>query len=162
MWPYFDHVVQMLQEIPAYSNLNGPQLFAAVFNRPKYIWMRRRNRVQQAVSWAIAEQTRVWIQKMGEKPRLGARPRFDFDVIDDLYNLIVAYEAGWANYFRENHIEPLILFYEDVVASNSDARSREKQVPDGATRNPPWRNMNATASSTSRSKNRTPRICCDG
>ena len=109
MWPYFDHVVQMLQEIPAYSNLNGPQLFAAVFNRPKYIWMRRRNRVQQAVSWAIAEQTRVWIQKMGEKPRLGARPRFDFDVIHHLYNLIVASEAGWANYFRENHIEPLVL-----------------------------------------------------
>ena len=121
MWSYFDHVVQMLQEIPAYSNLNGPQLFAAVFNRPKYIWMRRRNRVQQAVSWAIADQTGVWIQKMGEKPRLGARPRFDFDVIDDLYNLIVAYEAGWANYFRENHIEPLILFYEDVVASTRDA-----------------------------------------
>jgi LPS sulfotransferase NodH len=54
MWVYFDRVVQMLQEIPAYKNFNESQLLAAVFNRPKYIWMRRRNRVQQAVSWAIA------------------------------------------------------------------------------------------------------------
>jgi LPS sulfotransferase NodH len=124
MWPYFDCVVQMLQEIPAYRNLNAPQLFAAVFNRPKYIWLRRRNRVQQAVSWAIAEQTGVWIQKAGEKLQMGATPRFDFDVIDHLYNLVVASEAGWANYFRESHIEPLVLFYEDVVASNRDAVRR--------------------------------------
>ena len=36
----------------------------------------------------------------------------------------MAYEAGWANYFRENHIEPLVLFYEDVVASTRDAVQR--------------------------------------
>ncbi len=124
MWTYFDRVVQMLQEIPAYRNLNGPQLLAAVFNRPKYIWMRRRNHVQQAVSWAIALQTGVWAKKTGEKLQSGTRPRFDFDAIDDLYNRIVANEAGWANYFRENHIEPLVLFYEDVVASNRDAAER--------------------------------------
>jgi hypothetical protein len=47
MWTYFDRLVQMLQEIPAYKNFNESQLLAAVFNRPKYIWMRRRNRVEQ-------------------------------------------------------------------------------------------------------------------
>jgi trehalose 2-sulfotransferase len=124
MWTYFDRVVQMLQEIPAYSNLDAPQLFAEVFNRPKYIWLRRRNRVQQAVSWAIAEQTGLWIQRVGEKLQLGAKPRFDFNVIDGLYNLIAANEADWANYFGENHIEPLVLFYEDVVASNRDTAGR--------------------------------------
>ena len=124
MWAYFDRVVQMLQEIPAYKNFNESQLLAAVFNRPKYIWMRRGNRVQQAVSWAIALQTGVWAQKTGEKSQMRAIPRFDFNVIDDLYNRIVAGEAGWANYFHKSQIDPLVLFYEDVVASNRDAARR--------------------------------------
>jgi LPS sulfotransferase NodH len=124
MWVYFDRVVQMLQEIPAYKNFNESQLLAAVFNRPKYIWMRRRNRVQQAVSWAIALQTGVWAQKKGDEPQLRAVPRFDFNVIDDLYNRIVDGEVGWTNYFHENQIDPLVLFYEDVVASNLDAARR--------------------------------------
>ena len=124
MWSYFDRVLQMLQEIPAYKNLTGPQLLAAVFHQPKYIWMRRRNRVQQAVSWAIACQTGVWAQNTGEKPQPHATLRFNFNVIDAWYKRVVAHEEGWANYFRENHIEPLVLFYEDVVASNRDAAGR--------------------------------------
>ena len=42
---------------------------------------------------------------------------------------------------------------------DSSSRNRAKQVPDGATRNPPCRDINATASSTSPLKNRMPRIC---
>ena len=124
MWSYFDRVLQMLQEIPASKNLTGPQLFAAVFHQPKYIWMRRRNRIQQAVSWAIACQTGAWTQKTGEKLQPHAIPRFDFKVVDAWYDRVVAHEAGWANYFRENQIEPLVLFYEDVVASNRAAAGR--------------------------------------
>ncbi len=36
----------------------------------------------------------------------------------------MAHEAGWTNYFRESQIEPLVLFYEDVVASNRAAAGR--------------------------------------
>jgi len=121
MWSYFERMLRMLQEIPAYRNLNEAQLLAAVFQSPKYIWMRRRNRVEQAVSWAMACQTGVWAQKAGEKPQLRAIPKFDFKVIDEWCNRIAAHEAGWTNYFRENEIEPLVLFYEDVVASHRAA-----------------------------------------
>ncbi len=54
MWSYLDRMLQLLQDIPAYRNLAGSRLLAAVFHDPKYIWMRRRNRVEQAVSWAMA------------------------------------------------------------------------------------------------------------
>jgi LPS sulfotransferase NodH len=124
MWSYFDRAMQMLQEIPGNEHLNGSQLLAAVFNQPKYIWMRRRDRVQQAVSWAIASQTNLWSQKMGETPQPRAVPQFDFNLIDERYNGIVADELSWENYFRENHLDPLILFYEDVIASNRDAATR--------------------------------------
>jgi LPS sulfotransferase NodH len=124
MWSYFDRMLQMLQEIPPYKNLQGAQLLAAVFHRPKYIWMRRRNRVEQAVSWAMACHRGVWVQKTGKKHQTRAMPHFNFKVIDAWCNRIAAHEAGWANYFRENQIDPLVLFYEDVVASNRDAAER--------------------------------------
>jgi trehalose 2-sulfotransferase len=124
MWSYFDRMLQMLQEIPAYKNLNGAQLLAAVFNNPKYIWMRRRNHIEQAVSWAMACQTGVWTQKAEEKLQLHATPKFDFKVIDEWCKRIAAHDEGWANYFGKNQIEPLILFYEDVAASRRAAAER--------------------------------------
>ena len=124
MWSYFEPMLQMLQEIPAYKNLNGAQLLAAVLSTPKYIWMRRRNHVEQAVSWAIASQTGIWAQTGEEKLQPRAVPKFDFKVIDEWCNRIAAHEAGWENYFRGNQIEPLVLFYEDVVASHRTAAER--------------------------------------
>jgi len=124
MWSYFDLMLQMLQEIPAYKNLNGAQLLANVLSTPKYIWMRRRNHVEQAVSWAIACQTGIWAQTGEEKLQPRAVPKFDFKVIDEWCNRIAAHEAGWENYFQENQIEPLVLFYEDVVASHRIAAER--------------------------------------
>jgi len=118
MWSYFERMLQMLQEIPAYKNLRGVELLAEVLHQPRYIWLRRRNRVEQAVSWAIACQTGVWAQKAGEKAQPRIVPKFDFKVIDELLNRIEAHETGWAKYFRDNHIDPLVLFYEDVVACN--------------------------------------------
>jgi LPS sulfotransferase NodH len=124
MWSYFDRMLQMLQEIPEYKDLNGAQLLGAVFCKPKYIWMRRRNHVEQAVSWAIACQTGVWTQKPEQKSQPRAIPKFDFKVIDEWCNRIAAHDEGWATYFRENQIEPLVLFYEDVVASHRAAAER--------------------------------------
>jgi LPS sulfotransferase NodH len=124
MWSYFERTLQMLQEIPAYKNLNGAQLLAAVFCRPKYIWMRRRNHVEQAVSWSMACQTGIWSQKAEKKSHPRAVPKFDFKVIDEWCNRIAAHDEGWANYFRENQIEPLVIFYEDVVASHRTAAER--------------------------------------
>src|SRR4029434_8356 len=114
----------MLQQIPAYKNLNGAQLLAAVFCKPKYIWMRRRNHVEQAVSWSMACQTGIWSQKAEKTSHPRAVPTCDLKVIDEWCNRIAAHDEGWANYFRENQIEPLVLFYEDVVASHRTAAER--------------------------------------
>ncbi|MFN2541374.1 MAG: Stf0 family sulfotransferase, partial [Chthoniobacterales bacterium] len=89
MWTYFDRVIDMLHEIPGYEQLARIAVLDAVFNRPKYIWMRRRDRVRQAVSWTIASQTEIWIQNPGEAPQFNPPPRFDFELIDRRYNDIL-------------------------------------------------------------------------
>jgi trehalose 2-sulfotransferase len=122
MWTYFERIIDMLHQIPAYQRLDRSQVLNAVFNQPKYIWMRRRNRLQQAVSWAIASQTKVWSKKPGDAMRQSQQTlQFDFKLIDQRYNQIVAEEEDWENYFRKEEISPLVLFYEDVAASNRDA-----------------------------------------
>ena len=118
MRSYFDRILELLREIPPYKALEEAQLLAAVFFQPKYIWMRRRNHVEQAVSWAIACQTGVWTQKSEEKSQPNATPKFDFKVIDEWCNRIEAHNKGWESYFHQNKIEPLVIFYEDVVASH--------------------------------------------
>ena len=127
MWSYFERILEMLQEIPTYKNLKGAEVLAAVLHRSRYIWLRRRNRVEQAVSWAIACQTGVWAQRTGEKPQPRGAPKFDFKVIDEWCNRIATHETAWLNYFHENQIEPLVLFYEDVVACNRGAAERVLQ-----------------------------------
>src|SRR5947208_16475859 len=77
MWSYFERMLQMLQEIPAYKTLNGAQLLAAVFSKPKYIWMRRRNHVEQAVSWAMACHTAISSQKAEKKTHPPAIPKLE-------------------------------------------------------------------------------------
>jgi len=124
MWSYFERMLQMLQAVPEYNRFSGAELLAELFNRPKYIWMRRRNRVEQAVSWAMACQTGVWAQKGGVTSQPSAPLNFDFKVIDEWCNRIAAHEAGWANYFRENQIEPMVLYYEDIVTSHRTTAER--------------------------------------
>ncbi len=124
MWSYFERMLQMLQELREHNRLTGAGLLAELFNRPKYIWMRRRNRVEQAVSWAMACQTGVWAKRVGGTLQPDAAPTFDFKVIDEWCSRVTAHEASWANYFRENQIEPLVLYYEDVIACHRVAAER--------------------------------------
>jgi LPS sulfotransferase NodH len=121
MWSYFERMLEMLRELGEYNGLIGAELIAEVFNQPKYIWMRRRDRVEQAVSWAIACQTGVWAQKVGITSQPSTSPKFDFKVIDEWCNRIAAHETSWTNYFRESQIQPLVLYYEDVVACHRAA-----------------------------------------
>jgi trehalose 2-sulfotransferase len=121
MWSYFERMLEMLKEFREYKKITAVELLAELFNRPKYIWMRRKNRVEQAVSWAMACQTGIWAQRVGVTLETDATPKFDFKTIDEWCNRIAAHEASWANYFRESQIEPLVLYYEDVVACHHAA-----------------------------------------
>src|SRR5207237_10254361 len=46
------------------------------------------------------------------------------ELLDAWCNRIAAHDDGWVNYFHDNQIEPLILFYEDVVTSHRIAAER--------------------------------------
>ncbi len=119
MWGYFDHFLRHVRQMSGYDDRELPvyRLLQSIFPNPRYIWIKRRDTVRQAVSHAKAMQTNLWAVK-AESPRVPARtPEFSFMQIDFMAQEIKAHDAAWQRFFTENSIQPLVIVYEDFVAS---------------------------------------------
>ncbi|HEX4738195.1 MAG TPA: Stf0 family sulfotransferase [Allosphingosinicella sp.] len=102
----------------------NPTLLAEL--RPtRIVYLDRRDRIAHIVSYARATMTGVW-RKEQEKD-LKARPAYSREALEMAERGIEFQAAGWERMFRERGIEPLRLWYEDVVARPEDAT---RQVTD--------------------------------
>ncbi|MDI1289747.1 MAG: Stf0 family sulfotransferase, partial [bacterium] len=82
----------------------------------RYVWLRRRDKSEQAVSWWIAGRTGLWMQKLAHDSRALDDLGYDFDAIDKLRRDTVADESEWQAFFDANSIDPVTIYYEDIVA----------------------------------------------
>ncbi|HRQ37205.1 MAG TPA: Stf0 family sulfotransferase [Chloroflexota bacterium] len=118
MWNTFQDPFQTkLREMPVYAELSDVELLNTFFNQPKFIWNTRRDKVRQAVSWAIAAQTDIWASHQSE-PHQGEPeklPVFDFEFIDNLHRLAIEWEASWADFFKRAGLQPFKVVYEDFL-----------------------------------------------
>lgn len=115
MWNYFHKILRNYQELPQYQGLDAAEFIDALLLSPKYIWLVRRDKVRQAVSWAKASQTGIWSRPKDAALVPNREPVFDFFLIDHFHRQILAGEAGWADFFQKNGIKPLTVVYEDAV-----------------------------------------------
>ena len=115
MWNYFRTMLKSLRELTEYKDLDAPQLMASLFPNVHYIWIVRRDKVRQAVSWARAGQTEVYAVHKGETPIPKREPTFDFEFVDQLHNLVLVGEAGWQNFFESCGVKPFKVEYEELV-----------------------------------------------
>jgi LPS sulfotransferase NodH len=81
----------------------------------RFAWLRRRDLAAQAVSLAVALRTRQWRRMRGDAPPPLDLPYSSQD-IDRAAALIAGEERGWQMAFERNGIEPLRVWYEDLVA----------------------------------------------
>ena len=114
---YFDHVIDTLSRSRQLGSedLPAPQLVRATFPNLHHIWMTRRNKVRQAVSWWKAIQTDVWGRSRGEHAVARKEPVFDFDAIDSLVQAVALKETSWQEYFADSDSVPLVVVYEDFL-----------------------------------------------
>jgi LPS sulfotransferase NodH len=123
-WPVPDFASYLELVLAAGTTPNGvfgakvmwghlPEL--APFPRPRFVWLRRRDRLAQAVSFAKAVQTGHW---HGWDPPAGGAPSFRFEQVDALLRELDELERGWARWFEERGLEPLELSYEELVADH--------------------------------------------
>lgn len=91
----------------------------AAFGPTRYLHLRRRDKVAQAVSRVRAEQSGLWhLAPDGtEVERLAPHrdPVYDFDAIDNQVRALENYEQGWIDWFAAEELQPLAIDYEDLA-----------------------------------------------
>ena len=86
----------------------------------KCVFLTRRNKVRQAVSWWKAVQSNQWGLRNGEEKAPDQNLNYVFDAIDSLVQQAVLREAGWQAFFKAIAINPLTISYEDLVTQRSE------------------------------------------
>jgi trehalose 2-sulfotransferase len=123
MWSYLPDAVARLRAWPRLdAGAADPEVLAAAFPGLRYVWLRRRDKLRQAISWwraAATGQYALAASQVAAEP-----PEFDHDAIGRLLWLAQASEAGWRDWFAAHSIKPLQIVYEDLI-----------QDVDGAARN---------------------------
>jgi LPS sulfotransferase NodH len=105
------------------SALTDHELLTRVFRCPRWLWVRRRDVVAQAISFSKAAQTGVWYAEYNTKVPRPAR--FWRHQIDVLLRQIEAHNATWERWFEAGGIDPLRVVYEELEA---DLRGQTRRV----------------------------------
>jgi LPS sulfotransferase NodH len=97
---------------PAATDLD---LLSAQLGRLRFVHLRRRDVVAQAVSWAKSLQTHFWHPGEAVAPG-GQDPHYDEELIGRLVTTIETYEADWTAWFVAHDIAPCEVAYEELAA----------------------------------------------
>lgn len=100
-----------------YNRCFGVDELPSRFPNLRFIWVRRNNILEQAVSYAMAIQTEKWSIA---QPGNGAQPVYQFDQIAGLVTRIQLEQSKWASFFEQHSIKPLALIYEEFSANVID------------------------------------------
>jgi len=115
----FAELPRRMESVPTFQGLTSAEIMTQLFPRAKYIWLTRRDKTRQAISYLIAAQTDEWWSIDGATPekREGAldSPAFDPHAIARQERALVENDAKWQEFFDENGIDPLMVAYEDMV-----------------------------------------------
>jgi trehalose 2-sulfotransferase len=96
------------------------RLVDELFDRPRFVWVRREDTVRQAVSLWRAMQTQSW---RAERAPGAHEPQFSYAALDHLVGLLTAHDAAWERFFIQAG-PVLTLTYEEVAADLAGAVRR--------------------------------------
>jgi LPS sulfotransferase NodH len=111
-----------LPDLAAFARSTPETVLEELFPGARHVWVRREDRVRQAISLWKAMQTQTW---RATPDGAAEPPRYDRDAINHLIGMLERDDAGWERYWERRGIEPLTLIYErDIAPDPSDAAAR--------------------------------------
>lgn len=126
MWSHLDDVRAFASELDEYRDIDVAELMHAWLGDVRWIWVRRRDTVRQAVSLWRAVQSRAW---RGDPAHSQAGvAHYDFDALDHLVKLLRGQDEAWREWFTANGIDPLVVLYREIAADG--ARNASRRVLD--------------------------------
>lgn len=88
-----------------------------IFSSAKYIFLKRKNKLEQAISGYRAEETRIWnVQnEVSRKEYDKCSVTFSEKRILRILRVYKNSEVWWEKWFRNNNVVPLRVWYEDIL-----------------------------------------------
>lgn len=124
MWEHLSELLAGLQVTTAGSNLEPHALLEAHLPRLRYVHIRRRDRLRQAISWERALQTGCWNTLEYVPAAPAEEPRFDRAAIERRMEQLAALESSWEAFFREAGIDPIRVEYEELASDHEETAQR--------------------------------------
>ncbi len=143
MWNYLEDFKTRMAELPGLEDLSFNERLSAVFPRLKIIFMRRRDKVAQAVSLWKAIQTQRWrtdSESDLEDIDVAEAPNseYDYAAIEYLLNELHRWDARWEDWFHATGRDPIRIFYDEFTVSRAatigrvlDALGIDPPAPEG-------------------------------
>lgn len=129
MWNYLDEFKLRMAELPGLGDLSFNERLDVVFPRLKVIFMRRRDKVAQAVSLWKAIQTQQWrTESESDSEQVEADDtsgiEYDYRAIEYLLNELHRWDARWEEWFHATGREPIRVFYDEFTVSRATTIGR--------------------------------------
>ena len=86
----------------------------------RFVWLSRRNKVAQAISYYRAAQSQIWRVRADSRQSSASPalvPDFDRAAIANFLQTVQSMDTGWRRFFQQHKIPALIVIYEDFVQS---------------------------------------------
>lgn len=114
---YWANFLETLKQADGQDEPSEYQLISAALPNLRYIWITRRNKIRQGVSWARVMEGMPWVWHEAEPYVPQKKPQFQFDLVDQFIAETVIHEAAWQEFFTKNEIKPYVVVYEDFLRS---------------------------------------------
>ncbi len=110
---YWHDLIDQLRDAEGCRKLNEQDLLQRVFDRPRYVFITRRNKVRQAVSWLKFVQGSAWYWECDTPQRLDGL-HYQEEVIDQFIRDVGVQESAWTDYFDRIGVKPHVVVYEEL------------------------------------------------
>jgi trehalose 2-sulfotransferase len=117
-WFQLNDAVRRIHSYLGTFDVNPFDTLSSVFPNLSYIWLRRRDKIAQAVSWYKAIQTGQYVALADEPEQvLTNEIVFDFKAIKTYWSALRSFDNGWNYFFSSNRVDHFTVDYEDLTAN---------------------------------------------
>ena len=113
-WQQFQNFTRLLLDIEG-NEVSLPDLMSQYFPNLHYIWIKRQDKIRQAISYWRALQTGVWSVTSNTVHVPADEPVFDFGAIRELLRRIIQDETEIQKYFLKINAKPFVIIYEEFT-----------------------------------------------
>lgn len=128
MWNYFDDFRSRVGELPGLGGVTFNEALDQVFPGLRIVFVRRRDKVSQAVSLWKAIQTQQWRtgpesqqdpSGTGQPGQPGRPAEYDYRAIKHLLDELHRWDARWEDWFHATGRAPIRVIYEEFTSSRA-------------------------------------------